>query len=145
MILAQAGKPAPAFTLPDPEGAKVSLSDYKGKVVLLNFWATWCVGCKQEIPWFIDFQTKYRSQGLEVIGLSLDDEGWKVLKPYLAEHPMNYTILLGNDDVANLYGGVDALPTTLLIDRKGNIASSHLGVVDRTLVEKELRDLLGKK
>lgn len=142
LFLAQANKPAPGFTLQDPAGAKVSLSDYKGKVVLLNFWATWCVGCKQEIPWFMDFQTKYGNEGLAVLGVSLDDEGWKVLKPYLAEHPMNYRIVLGNDDVAALYGGVDALPTTLLIDRNGNIASTHTGVVDRIEVEKELQSLL---
>jgi cytochrome c biogenesis protein CcmG/thiol:disulfide interchange protein DsbE len=145
LFLAQANKPAPGFTLQNPAGAKISLADYKGKVVLLNFWATWCVGCKEEIPWFVDFQTKYKPEGLEVLGVSLDDEGWKVLKPYLAEHPMNYTVLLGNDDVATLYGGVDALPTTLLIDRNGNIASSHLGVVDRVAVEKELQALLTTK
>jgi cytochrome c biogenesis protein CcmG/thiol:disulfide interchange protein DsbE len=145
LFLAQANKPAPGFTLQDPTGAKVSLADYKGKVVLLNFWATWCVGCKQEIPWFIDFETKYKKEGLTVLGVSLDDEGWKVLKPYLAEHPMNYQVVLGNDDVATLYGGVDALPTTLLIDRDGNIASTHTGVVDRIGIEKELQLLLTAK
>jgi len=145
LFLAQADKPAPGFTLQDPSGARVSLADYKGKVVLLNFWATWCTGCKQEIPWFMDFQTKYKNEGLTVLGVSLDDEGWKVLKPYLAEHPMNYTIVLGNDDVAALYGGVDALPTTLVIDRKGNIASQHTGVVDRSEVEKELQSLLSAR
>src|SRR5271165_1797274 len=88
LFLAQTNKPAPGFTLQDPNGAKVSLADFKGKVVLLNFWATWCVGCKQEIPWFTDFQTKYKKDGLAVVGVSLDDEGWKVLKPYLAEHPI---------------------------------------------------------
>jgi cytochrome c biogenesis protein CcmG/thiol:disulfide interchange protein DsbE len=145
LFLAQANKPAPGFTLQDPSGAKVSLSDFKGKVVLLNFWATWCVGCKEEIPWFTDFQTKYKKDGLTILGVSLDDEGWKVLKPYLAEHPMNYTIVLGNDDVAGLYGGVDALPTTLLIDREGNIVSTHAGMVDRIGIEKELQTLLGAK
>src|SRR5580693_8152705 len=90
LLLAQANKPAPDFTVKDAQGREVSLSDYKGKVVLLNFWATWCAGCKQEIPWFMDFQTKYQANGLVVLGVSLDDDGWKVLNPYLEEHPMNY-------------------------------------------------------
>ncbi len=141
----QEGKPAPDFTLRDSGGAQVRLSDFHGKVVLLNFWATWCTGCKQEIPWFMDFQTKYKGDGLAVVGVSLDDEGWKVLKPYLAEHSMNYTVVLGNDDVAGMYGGVDALPTTLLIDRTGKIAGLHTGVVDRAECEKELQALLQKK
>jgi cytochrome c biogenesis protein CcmG/thiol:disulfide interchange protein DsbE len=139
-----AGKPAPDFTLRDRAGAEIQLSHLKGKVVLLNFWATWCTGCKQEIPWFMDFQTKYKDDGLSVLGVSLDDEGWKVLKPYLAEHSMNYTVVLGNDAVADAYGGVDALPTTLLIDREGRIAYIHTGMVDRTETEKELRAMLKK-
>jgi peroxiredoxin len=138
-------KAAPAFALPDAKGAQVGLADYKGKVVLLNFWATWCTGCKEEIPWFIDFQDKYRAKGLEVVGVSMDDEGWKVVNSWLAEHPLNYKILLGNDVMANLYGGVDALPMTLLIDRTGKIVSSHTGVVDRAVCEKELQVLLDEK
>lgn len=138
-------KPAPAFTLKDGQGRAVSLSDYKGKVVLLNFWATWCVGCKQEIPWFIDFQTKYKRDGLVILGVSLDDEGWKVLTPYLKEHPLNYKVVLGNDDIANLYGGVDALPATLLIGRDGNVVSAHNGVVDRLECEKDIKSLLAAK
>jgi peroxiredoxin len=145
LLLAQASKPAPDFTVKDAQGREVSLSDYKGKVVLLNFWATWCTGCRQEIPWFMDFQTKYQANGLVVLGVSLDDDGWKVLKPYLEEHPMNYKVVLGNDAVANLYGGVDAMPTTLLIDRKGNIVSMHSGVVERDPFEKDLQTLLGAK
>ncbi len=141
----QARKAAPAFTLPDAKGAQIGLSSYKGKVVLLNFWATWCTGCKEEIPWFIDFQTKYQSKGLAVLGVSMDDEGWKVVNAWLAEHPLNYKVLLGNDAMANLYGGVDALPMTLLIDRTGKIVASHTGVVDRAVCEKELQDLLDEK
>jgi cytochrome c biogenesis protein CcmG/thiol:disulfide interchange protein DsbE len=140
-----ARKPAPDFQLRDENGAEVRLSDLKGKVVLLNFWATWCTGCRQEIPWFLEFQTKYRDKGLAIVGVSLDDEGWKVLKPYLAEHPMNYTVLLGNDAVADLYGGVDALPTTLLIDRAGKIVTAHAGVVEREAFEKDLQAALEEK
>jgi cytochrome c biogenesis protein CcmG/thiol:disulfide interchange protein DsbE len=138
-------KPAPQFELTNAQGKTVKLSDFKGKVVLLNFWATWCVGCKQEIPWFVDFQSKYKDKGLVVLGVSLDDEGWKVLKPWLAEHPLNYPVILGNDDVATLYGGVDALPTTLLLDRTGKIVTSHAGVVDRATSEKDIQALLDEK
>ena len=138
-------KLAPDFTLRFSADTGARLSAYQGKVVLLNFWATWCTGCKQEIPWFIDFQTKYKGQGLDVLGVSLDDEGWKVLNPYLTEHPMNYMVGLGNDAIANLYGGVDALPTTVLIDRKGRIAYQHAGVVDRIECEKEIQSLLAEK
>jgi cytochrome c biogenesis protein CcmG/thiol:disulfide interchange protein DsbE len=141
----QPRKPAPPFELTNLQGAKIKLEDFKGKVVLLNFWATWCVGCKQEIPWFVDFQTKYKAKGLVVLGVSLDDEGWKVLKPWLAEHPLNYPNILGNDKVADLYGGVDALPTTLLIDRTGKIVSSHAGVVDRATAARDIETLLDEK
>jgi peroxiredoxin len=138
-------QPAPPFTLKDAQGKQVSLADYKGKVVLLNFWATWCTGCKQEIPWFIDFQTRYGADGLVILGVSLDDEGWKVLRPYLEEHPLNYPVVLGNDDIAGLYGGVDALPATLLIDRDGKVVSSHNGVVNRIECENDLKALLAAK
>jgi cytochrome c biogenesis protein CcmG/thiol:disulfide interchange protein DsbE len=141
----QPRKPAPLFQLRDAKGAEVKLSDYRGKVVLLNFWATWCVGCKQEIPWFTEFQTKYGGKGLAVLGVSLDDEGWKVLKPWLAEHKLNYKVVLGNDDVAGLYGGVDALPTTLVIDRAGKVVTAHAGVVDRVQCEKDIQAALEEK
>jgi thiol-disulfide isomerase/thioredoxin len=78
-------KPAPEFTLQDSSGRTVQLKDYHGKVVLLDFWATWCHGCKQEIPWFSEFEKTYGAQGLAVVGVSMDEEGWKVLKPFLAE------------------------------------------------------------
>src|SRR5579863_341084 len=122
-------KPAPAFSLTDEHGTPVSLADYRGKVVLLNFWATWCGPCQIEIPWFIEFEQQYKSKGFEVIGVSMDDDGWKAVKPYIAEHKMNYRILLGDDTVSALYGGLDALPTTFLIDRDGKFAfSPHIGL-----------------
>jgi peroxiredoxin len=141
----QARKPAPGFSLHDAQGKEVRLSDYKGKVVLLNFWATWCTGCKEEIPWFIDFQTKYKPNGLAVVGVSMDDDGWKVLTPWLGEHELNYKVVLGNDAVGDLYGGIDALPMTLLIDREGKIVTTHTGVVDRAVCEKEIEGLLSEK
>src|SRR5579871_4826689 len=95
------GAKAPDFTLQDSRGATVKLSDYKGKVVLLNFWATWCGPCKLEIPWFMDFQNTYKDKGFTVLGVSMDDDGWKVVKPYLASSKMNYPVVLGNDKLAD--------------------------------------------
>jgi len=111
-------KPAADFTLRDANGAAVKLSDYRGKVVLLNFWATWCGPCTLEIPWFIEFEQQYKTQGFAVVGVSMDEDGWNAIKPYVAAHKMNYRVLLGDDSVSQLYGGVDSLPTTFLSDRK---------------------------
>src|SRR6266404_4562376 len=90
-------KAAPEFALKDADGKTVRLSDYKGKVVLLDFWATWCGPCKIEIPWFIDFERKYKDQGFAVIGISMDEEGWSVIKPFVSELAINYRILQGSD------------------------------------------------
>ena len=134
-------KTAPNFTLSDSKGAAVRLSDYKGKVVLLDFWATWCHGCKTEIPWYMEFQNKYKDKGLAVIGVSMDDDGWKSVKPFLEEQKMNYAVVIGNEALAKLYS-VDALPVTLLIDRNGKIAVSHVAMVEKDAFEKEIRALL---
>jgi peroxiredoxin len=134
-------KPAPDFALTDSTGASVKLSDYKGKVVVLDFWATWCHGCKTEIPWYMEFQTRYKAQGLSVIGVSMDEDGWKSVTPYLKENPINYSIVVGNQDVAKLYA-VEAMPVTLLIDRDGKIAATHAGMVDKAAFEAEIKSLL---
>ncbi|HTE90451.1 MAG TPA: TlpA disulfide reductase family protein, partial [Terriglobales bacterium] len=125
----------------DSKGASVRLSDYKGKVVLLDFWATWCHGCKTEIPWYMEFQNKYKDKGLAVIGVSMDDDGWKSVKPFVEEQKMNYAVVIGNQELAKLYA-VDALPVTLLIDRNGKIAVSHAGMVEKDAFEKEIQALL---
>jgi len=119
---------APDFKLKDANGESVSLSDYKGKVVLLDFWATWCGPCKVEIPWFMDFEKEFKDRGFAVLGVSMDEDGWKVVKPYVTGMKMNYRVLLGNDEVSSKYGGLDSLPTTLLIDRQGRIVSKHIGI-----------------
>jgi peroxiredoxin len=134
-------KTAPDFTLSDSTGAIVRLSDYKGKVVLLDFWATWCHGCKIEIPWYMEFQQKYKDKGLSVIGVAMDDDGWKAVRPFTDENKINYMIVVGNQGLAKQYG-VDALPVTLLIDRDGRIAESHPGMVDKEVFEKEIQMLL---
>jgi len=122
------GKPAPEFSLKDANGQTVHLSDYRGKVVLLDFWATWCGPCKIEIPWFMEFEKQYKDRGFAVVGVSMDEDGWAAIKPYVQNMRMNYRVVLGNDAVSAAYGGLDSLPTTLLIDRQGGIASVHVGV-----------------
>jgi len=119
---------APDFTLKDSGGATVHLADYKGKVVLLDFWATWCGPCKIEIPWFMEFEQQYKDRGFAVLGVSMDEGGWDDVKPYIDQHKINYRILMGTDVVGQAYGGVDSLPTTFLIDRSGKIAVKHEGI-----------------
>src|ERR1700683_1804827 len=108
-------KAAPDFSLTDANGSRVKLSDDRGKVVLLNFWATWCGPCKIEIPWFIEFEKIYKDRGFATLGISLDDDGWKSVKPFVALKAMNYAVMAGNDQVSELFGGIDSLPTTLII------------------------------
>ena len=137
-------KPAPDFTLKDAGGQSVKLSDYKGKVVLLNFWATWCGPCNLEIPWFEEFEQQYRSKGFEVVGVSMDEDGWDVIKPFLKQRNVNYRVLLGNDSVGELYGGVDNLPTTFIIDREGRFAfPPHVGLAEKNEYLTEIQSLLG--
>jgi cytochrome c biogenesis protein CcmG/thiol:disulfide interchange protein DsbE len=137
-----AGKAAPDFTLNDASGKRVSLRDFKGEVVVLNFWATWCVPCKAEIPWFIEFEKTYASRGFTVLGVSMDEDGWKAINPYAAKAKINYPIVLGNEDVNRQYGGFDALPTTVVIGRDGKVAFLHEGLIARDEYEKEIRRLL---
>jgi peroxiredoxin len=144
LIAASQRKPAPDFALQDSSGSTVRLSDQKGKVVLLDFWATWCGGCKTEIPWYVEFQDKYRGAGLSAVGVSVDGDGWKVVKPFLSEHKVNYPIVIADNELSKLYK-VETLPVTLLIDRNGNIADWHVGMVDRAVFESEIRTLLDEE
>jgi len=136
-------KATPDFALKDVTGATVKLSDYKGKVVLLNFWATWCGPCKIEIPWFMDFQKTYKDREFAVIGVSMDEDGWDAVKPYIEQHKLNYRVVVGNNEVSQLFGSIDSLPTTLVIDREGRIASMHLGLVSKKTYAQEIEQLLG--
>ena len=135
-------KTAPEFELKDVNGKAVHLSDYKGKVVLVDFWATWCGPCGIEIPWFVEFQRKYKDRGFEVVGISMDDDGWKAITPFVAEKKINYRILLGDDKTGDLYGGVEALPTTFVVDRDGRVASVHVGLANRKDFEDAIEKLL---
>jgi cytochrome c biogenesis protein CcmG/thiol:disulfide interchange protein DsbE len=134
--------PAPDFTLRDAGGKPLKLSDYRGKVVLLNFWATWCPPCKAEIPWFIEFQKTYKDKGFTVIGVSLDEDGWDVVKPYLERSRINYPVVVGDAQVEQHYGGLESLPTTFIIDREGRIADVHIGLVTKNIYEEQIRSLV---
>jgi cytochrome c biogenesis protein CcmG/thiol:disulfide interchange protein DsbE len=135
-------KPAPSFALKDAKGKTVRLEKYRGKVVLLDFWATWCTGCKQEIPWFVEFQKTYRPRGFAVVGVSVDEGGWKVLKSFLAEHPIPYRIALGDDSTMHSFG-LTNLPDTFLIDKQGKIAAAYTaGLVNREDLEANIRAIL---
>ena len=134
---------APDFTLMDVTGKPVKLSDFKGKVVLLNFWATWCGPCKVEIPWFIEFEQKYKDQGLVVLVVSMDEDGWPTVKPYIEASKVNYRVVIGTDRVGEMYGGVESLPTTFMLDREGKIANTHIGLIGKREYQDEINQLLG--
>lgn len=127
----------------DIDGKKVSLSDFKGKVIILDFWATWCVPCKAEIPDFIALQAKYGGQGLQVIGLSVDDTQSKA-KQYATEMKMNYPVLLaeGKEDVLKAYDPIPSIPVSIIIDRQGRIAARHLGIATKDVFENDIAPLL---
>ena len=138
-------KVAPDFSLKDVNGREVKLSDYKGKVVLLNFWATWCGPCKIEIPWFIDFEQRFKDRGFAVLGVSMDEDGWESVKPYLEGRKVNYRVVIGNDEVADQYGGVSSLPTSFLVDQTGRVASVRVGLVSKSVYQNEIEHLLDNK
>ena len=135
---------APDFALRNSRGQEVKLSDFKDKMVLLNLWATWCGPCRIEIPWFVDFEKSYKDRGFEVVGVSFDEEGFKVVDPYVAEQKMSYTILVGDRKLPLPYSDFEALPTTYLIDPQGRIAAKHIGLVAKGTYEEEIRELLKK-
>jgi peroxiredoxin len=136
---------APDFTLADVSGKSVRLSEFRGQVVLLNFWATWCGPCKVEIPWFVEFQRAYRDGGFAVLGVSLDQDGWKSVKPYIEERNVNYRVMVGGEEIAQIYDGLESLPTTLMIDRAGRIAVTHVGLVEKKTYEEELKALIAER
>lgn len=133
------GKPAPDFELTSIDGKQVKLSDYRGKAVLLNFWATWCPPCKAEMPWFVDLQKQYGNDGLQVVGVAMDDAGKEEIAKFAKDMGVNYPILLGKEGVAQKYGDVQFLPTTFFIDRQGNITDRTFGLVSRSDIESSVK------
>jgi thiol-disulfide isomerase/thioredoxin len=140
---ANAKKANLSFTLKDMSNKPVRLADFKGKVVLLDFWATWCIPCKAEIPWFVEFQTRYAKDGLQVLGVSVDDTLEK-LTPYVQEKKMNYPVLQGldHDDIQDAYGPMVAIPVTVVISRDGKICGRHIGLSSKDAFEREIKGLL---
>ena len=137
------GTPVPPFEVQDLDGKIVRPQDFRGKVVLINFWGTTCAPCLTEIPWLVDFQKKYGPKGLAVLAISMYGEGPDVLRPFVAEHGMNdFKVVMGSQKVGEIFGGVYGFPHTFLVDTHGNFVSTHAGIIDRKEVEAELAALL---
>ena len=150
------GKPAPDFTLQDLRGKKVSLADFKGKALLINFWATWCGPCKVETPWLVELRNQYAAKGFEVLGISAegddlqpsDKEGWAkdkaAIAKFVKEEKMPYPVLINGDSISKPYGGIDAMPTSFYVDRSGNVVNVQLGLTSKDDMEANIRKTLGE-
>lgn len=136
------GKAAPDFALTNLSGNTVRLSDFKGKVVLLDFWATWCPPCRSEIPDFIQLQKQYSGKGFTMLGIALDEDGAAVVKPLAQKLGVNYPLLIGNTQVAAAYGGIEALPTAFLIGRDGKILKTFIGARHKSEWEQTIKTAL---
>jgi peroxiredoxin len=140
------GKKAPAFILKTEDGRKVSLADYKGKAVLVNFWATWCVPCKLEMPWFVDLHKQYASQGFEILGVNEDDvKDRSQIGKFSRKIGVNYPILLGNDTAAKAYGGIDVLPTSFYVGRDGKVVEEAAGLISRDEIEANIKKAMAAR
>ena len=133
---------APAWELNDTDGKPVKSSDFAGKVVILDFWATWCPPCEAEIPGFVELQKKYGDKGLVIVGVSLDEQGPAVVKPFMQQFGVNYPIVMGDEKIVEDFGGVTAIPTTFIIDKAGNIVKKHIGFAPKENFEEEITPLL---
>ena len=136
------GRTAPEFELTSLDGKRVRLSDFRGKAVLLNFWATWCSPCKVEMPWFVDLQKKYGNDGLVVVGIAMDDSEASKIAEFASEMGVNYPVLLGTDKIAEDYGNVEFLPTSFYIDREGKIVGKGTGLLGREEIEQDVQKAL---
>lgn len=136
-------KAAPDFTIEDVHSKKVTLSKYKGRVVLLDFWAVNCGGCKKEIPWYVSFESRYGTSGLSLIGLDMYGESPDMVKAFMTQAKMTYPVAIGTDALGERFG-LREMPLTLLIDRKGRVAVAHAGVVDPDVFEQQIQKLLAE-
>jgi len=149
------GKPAPEFTLEDLNGKKLSLSNYKGKALLINFWATWCAPCKIETPWLVELRNQYAAQGFEILGISMDDIDRdapeklsgekKEIARFVQQQQMPYPVLIDGDSISKPYGGLDDLPTSFFIDRNGTVVSAQLGLTSKDEIEAKVKKALGER
>jgi len=133
---------APAWKLTDLDGKAVSSADFEGKVILLDFWATWCPPCRMMIPGMVELQETYREKGLVIIGVSLDEQGPEVVRKFNKEFNVNYTSLMGTEKVVEDFGGIRGIPTSFLIDRDGNIVRKHVGYLPKEKLETDIKPLL---
>lgn len=139
------GQLAPDFTLTNLQGKSMKLSDFRGKAVLLNFWATWCEPCKVEMPWFVDLQKKYGPQGLQVLGVAMDDASPSEIESFAQKLGVNYPVLVGKEEVGAQYGGIEYLPSTFYIARDGKILDHVFGLVSRSEIETDIQKALGQQ
>jgi cytochrome c biogenesis protein CcmG/thiol:disulfide interchange protein DsbE len=147
------GKPAPPFTLEDLSGKKVTLAEFKGRALAINFWATWCAPCKIETPWLIDLRNQYAAQGFEVLGISADDidrgdpqklsDEKQEIARFVQRMHMPYPVLIDGGSVADSYGGLDALPTTFFLDRNGTVVAAQMGMTSKDELERNIKKALG--
>lgn len=146
------GRPAPQFSLEDLSGKKVSLADYKGKALLINFWATWCGPCKVETPWLVDLRNQYASKGFEILGVSTDDidrgdpkmfgQEKKEISDFVQKMHMPYPVLIDGDSLSKPYGGLDAMPTSFFVDRNGKIVAATMGITSKNDIESNIEKAL---
>ncbi|WP_348262131.1 redoxin family protein [Telmatobacter sp. DSM 110680] len=149
------GKPAPDFVLQDLSGKTVALSNFKGKPLLINFWATWCGPCKIETPWLIELQNEYASKGFEIVGISTegddlqpgDKEGWArdkaAIAKFVKDEHMQYPVLINGDSLASVYGGLDAMPTSIYVNPDGKVVAVQLGITSKDDMEENIKKTLG--
>jgi thiol:disulfide interchange protein DsbD len=133
---------APNFSLKTYDGRVIELEKLKGKIVIINFWATWCPPCRAEIPDFIKVYDDYKSRGLEIIGIALDEGGWEKVKPFSDEYRINYPVVLGNLEVVRNYGGINSIPTTFAVDKDGNVVAARQGMLSKESLENKIKSLL---
>jgi thiol-disulfide isomerase/thioredoxin len=137
--------PAPDFSLESLDGKTTRLSDFRGKAVLLNFWATWCGPCKIEMPWFVDLQKQYGAEGLQIVGVAMDDASKDDIRKFAKDMGVNYPILIGKDSVGDQYGGIPALPESFVIARDGKIVDKLIGLRGKSEIEDAIKKALSTK
>lgn len=138
------GDPAPDFTLKTLDGKQLQLSSLHGKAVMVNFWATWCEPCKLEMPWFVELEKQYGPQGLEVVGVAMDDSGKDTIAKFAKDMGVNYPVLLGKESVGDDYGGLEYLPTSFYIDRDGKVVARVFGLRSRGDIEDWIKEALAR-